>query len=162
MDPQKQRYIVQLFDSPRFVFQSTDLHFRKHGFVMHRWIKKGVHRFTPADDDESRDLWAVAICRESEMAIAVSCITAPDNELTNVYVSPSYRGRGIGTATVTALLDFAARKTVNEVFCWPMSDGLGRFYEKFGFVCSPEDRFCMVRVCLSQPVPARMPPDTKL
>ena len=51
-------------------------------------------------------------------------------------VAPNLRGRGIGSALLTAGLDWARQRDAYKITLqvWPHNEGARRLYEKFGFV----------------------------
>lgn len=56
--------------------------------------------------------------------------------LTNTYVEPGYRGRGLGTALVGAAVSWARGGEVDSLVLWP-TEGSRSLYRRFG--CSPSD-----------------------
>lgn len=57
--------------------------------------------------------------------------------LTNVYTEPSYRGRGLGSELLQALVGRARAEGLELLLVWP-SEESAAFYERAGFVRTPE------------------------
>jgi GNAT superfamily N-acetyltransferase len=52
--------------------------------------------------------------------------------LTNFFVRPAYRDRGVGTQLLETCLDWAKQNDVDAVFLWPTDDSRS-LYERHGF-----------------------------
>jgi RimJ/RimL family protein N-acetyltransferase len=57
--------------------------------------------------------------------------------VTNVYVEPRQRNRGVGTALLRAAVDHASERDWQQLFLWP-SDASAAFYARAGFRPSNE------------------------
>ncbi|WP_205648010.1 GNAT family N-acetyltransferase [Actinomadura rubteroloni] len=63
--------------------------------------------------------------------------TAPIGYVTNFYVAPAHRDRGIGTALLQALTDHARAGAVGTLIVWP-SDRSAPLYQRSGFLAPDE------------------------
>ena len=57
--------------------------------------------------------------------------------LTDCYTRPAHRGRGVGSALLAHVRDWASRQDLELLIVWP-SDPSARFYERAGFGPAPE------------------------
>lgn len=117
-----EEYTIKLFDSSNteniipIVF--------KDGFRMEPWTS----------EDATDCLWAIVIHDSSGMTVGKACIAA-DDELEEVFVSKDHRDKGICTRMISILLSYALRvQERTDLYCFPVTKDLHRFYERFGFV----------------------------
>ena len=64
--------------------------------------------------------------------------------LTNVYTRPDYRGRGIGSAVLARVVQWARAEDLDTVICWA-AEGREAFYGRAGFERPREVLECEVR-----------------
>ena len=89
-------------------------------------------------DEEVRAWFATIVLATSEVWVAdvdstvVAMLVLKDNWIDQLYVDPSYTGRGVGTD----LVSFAKRRRPHELRLWTFqaNQRARRFYERHGFV----------------------------
>ena len=78
----------------------------------------------------------VAECDGTLAGYAGMCYVLDEADIANVATLPEYRRKGVATALITALLDFAREKKIASLMLEvrASNDGAIALYEKFGFV----------------------------
>lgn len=82
--------------------------------------------------EEGERLVAMAL---GKVIIPSSFSDEPGLEISNVYVQPSHRGRGLGGTLTRALVRFARERGVQRVMLWTFAQNEGalRFWQGLGF-----------------------------
>lgn len=110
------------------------------GAIAEIWLDsfKATYAFPPAHPDEDVRAWvADGLLPETETWIAavgdtaVGFIAIGDGSVEQLYLSPAWTGRGIGSRLV--LLAQARRPAGLELWTFQVNDGARRFYERHGF-----------------------------
>ena len=114
------------------------------------WLADDTHALAHVEAartilDGPADVGFVTVAGPSEAVVAKGRVargsgTVPGDEdwagITNVWVSPGHRRRGLGTVVVAAMLDWAAERGVTTVYLQVRGDNPGAVaaYERLGFV----------------------------
>jgi predicted GNAT family N-acyltransferase len=83
-------------------------------------------------DGLDADCFHVLVCDAEQQPVATGRMK-PDGHIGRMAVLPAYRGQGVGSAVLEALLDVARQQHYAEVFLHAQVSAIA-FYERHGFV----------------------------
>ena len=110
-------------------------------FIAEIWLDafKATYRFPPAHADDDVRVWVRDILlpetetwiAEGQPGVANGFISIGERSIEQLYVSPGWTGRGVGSRLVR--LAQARRPVGLELWTFQVNDGARRFYERHGF-----------------------------
>ena len=111
------------------------------GVIAEIWLAsfKATYGFPPAHPDDDVRAWVADVLlpetdtwiAEEERGVANGFISIGEGSIEQLYVSPGWTGRGIGSRLVR--LAQARRPAGLELWTFQVNDGARRFYERHGF-----------------------------